>query len=117
MRPILTIILCCVMMQGCKEQEQPHLPRQKMIDIMTDIHVAEIYSTMVTDSAHRTTNKNMDSLALYYKSVFSHHKVSTEDFQNSMKWYSAHPKELDTVYIGIMAEISTLEGVVGTLPQ
>lgn len=116
-RTIIAAVVCCTMLFSCTEADKPHLPREKMKDIITDIHLAEVYSTLVTDSLHRPTNKNLDSLALYYKSILAHHKVSLGDFQNSVDWYMQNPKELDSAYVSVMAEISTLEGVLGISSQ
>lgn len=119
-RIFLLILFCTVLLPACKEAEAPHLPREKMLAVMTDIHLAEVYSTMVNDTSHKTVNKNMDSLAYYYKSVLKHHNVTVDEFRNSLNWYAKNPQELDSVYINVMAEISTLEGVLNTgtaLPQ
>ena len=119
-RIFLVIILSIVLLPACKEADSPHLPREKMLAVMTDIHMAEVYSTMVNDSTHKSLNKNMDSLAYYYRSVLKHHNVTEDEFSESLDWYSKNPAELDTVYISIMAEISMLEGVLNTgttLPQ
>lgn len=116
-RTLIAAIACCTLLYSCSEGEKPHLPREKMKDIITDIHLAEVYSTFVTDSLHRPTNKNLDSLAFYYKSILSHHKVSLGDFQNSLDWYMKNPKELDSTYVSVLAEISTLEGVLGISSQ
>lgn len=105
---------------SCKEAEKPHLSREKMLGIVTDLHLAEVYSTMKNED--KSANKNMDSLAYYYKSILSHHKVTMEELKSSIKWYSENPKELDSVYINTLTEISTIEGVINAsannnLPQ
>jgi len=113
MRGIAILLLSCVMISGCKEREEPPLPREKMTAIITDLHLAEVYSSMVNDSTHKTTNKNLDSLAYYYKSILAHHNVSMQEFSNSLNWYSRETVQLDSVYVDVLAEISIQEGAMG----
>lgn len=117
MRSLIITLFCCLSFYACKEQEGTHISREKMVGIMGDLHLAEVYSTMVSDSLHRATNKNYDSLALYYKSILAHHKVSMEDFKSSLHWYSAHTEEMDSVYVKVLTDISVLEGMLGISPQ
>ena len=111
MRNILLFLLFIVLASSCKHEEPPHLPREKMIDIMKDIHLAEVYSSMVDASEERTTNKNMDSLVKYYNIVFNTHNITQEDFNKSVDWYAKHPKELDSVYTHMLTHLSELDGL------
>jgi hypothetical protein len=108
---LLTILLIVGLMSSCAENEPRPVPREKMTEIMTDIYLAEVYSTLVSDSTGISVNKNKDSLALYYKSVLSHHGITLDEFSNSLRWYSDHPNELDSVYINVLNELSTMEGL------
>lgn len=108
--PIIILFTCLV--SACVENDVKHVSRQKMTGIMTDIYLAEAYSSVVFDSTGMSANKNKDSLALYYKSVLNHHGVSLDEFSNSLRWYSSHPEEMDSMYINVLTELSTMEGLV-----
>lgn len=96
---------------SCQEVTTPHLPAEKMEEILLDIHLAEAYSTMVPkDSTVRITDKNLDSLAVYYKKVFDNHQITPQQFLSSMKWYKEHPVELDSIYTRMIPRISEIEG-------
>ncbi|MCB0696710.1 MAG: DUF4296 domain-containing protein [Chitinophagaceae bacterium] len=110
-RILLSIIGCMLLTTACKDEELKHLSRDKMTTLLTDLHIAEVYSTMVNDSTHKSLNKNTDSLAYYYKSILAHHNVSMHELQESMQWYGQHPSELDSVYITMLNELSTMEGL------
>lgn len=111
MQKSLAIIICLVLaFTSCKEQDQPHLSRKQMQNILTDLHLAEVYSTMKNED--NSSNKNMDSLAYFYKSILEHHNVKVSDLKSSLEWYSNNAKELDSVYINVMTELSTIEGVI-----
>ena len=111
MRGFLVAAGCILLMASCEEEETPHMPREQMVQLITDLHTAEVYSTMVNDSTHKTVNKNYDSLAFYYKSILNHHNITMEELKENLLWYSKNPAEFDSVYVKVLDEISTLEGL------
>ena len=104
----LVMMLCCL---SCKEEEQPHLSREEMMKVLQDVHLAEVYSTMVDFGEERTTNKNLDSLAKYYNVVFQAHGITQEEFNASAEWYAQHPNELDSVYTKMVTSLNELDGM------
>lgn len=117
MRRTLNIFICTiVLVASCKETDEAPIPKEKMVGMITDIHLAEVYSTMVNDSLHRTVNRNIDSLGHYYKSILNHYGVSMEQFKEGMEWYSSHPEQLDTAYIKTLENLSTMEGIINAAP-
>jgi hypothetical protein len=95
---------------SCSEKEEAHLPPAKMQQILYDIHLAEAYSTMaLRDSTHRRSERNIDSLALYYATIFRHHKLSAAEFNRSLDWYKQHPEELDSIYTKMIPDMLKLE--------
>ena len=97
-RNIFFILALGLVLGGCNRLNSGHLPRQKMEDVLMDISFAENYSAMDQSNNHAKGTKNTDSLSIFYKEIFAHHKISQEDFTESMAWYKAHPDELDTLY-------------------
>jgi hypothetical protein len=89
-----------------KEDSKDHIGPAKMGRILTDIHFAEAYSSMVKDSLHKGNAKNIDSLAHFYKSIFAHYNISQQQFDESMEWYRQHPEELDTAYAHVMTDLN-----------
>ncbi len=78
---------------------------------MTDIHLAESYSSLiVTDSIQKQTiNKNTDSLVYFYASILAKHKTSVGQFEEALQWYSLHPQLLDTVYANMMPVFDSMK--------
>ena len=107
------LLLVILAFAACKSKVSTyHLPPAKMGKLMMDIHTAEIYSSIVTkDSLHRRDEKNMDSVAFYYKEIFAHYRITKEQFDESMDWYRHHPEDLDSLYTKMLPELSKLEGV------
>jgi len=104
-----------VFLFSCKSHDDDHLSRQKMQLILADMHDAENYSTMAfkdtvkTDGRYRLPQKNMDSLAHYYRMILAHYQLSVNEFNKNIKWYSAHPDDLDSVYVDLINTYSKLE--------
>lgn len=110
-RVALLVVLLGLSASSCSNEEFTPIPREDMLSILSDIHLAEVYSTMVRDSLNQSVNKNMDSLSSYYKTILAHHNISYADLKKNMDWYSTHPADLDTVYINMLDEMSAMEGV------
>lgn len=108
----LLLIFTVGILSSCAEKGQQPLSREKMTEVLTDIYLAEVYSSVVSDSTGMSANKNMDSLAVYYKVVLNHHGITLDKFSNSLRWYSNHPAELDSVYVNVLEELSTMEGLI-----
>lgn len=92
-------------------REPAHLSQEKMQSILADMHIAETYATMVLqDSTHPVIDKNMDSLALYYKEIFRHHNVTQAEFEESLKWYQLNTDEIDSIYARMLVDFNKMEG-------
>ncbi len=95
---------------SCRQKDEFHLPADKMQQVLFDVHLAEVYSIVVNqDSLHRGTDRNQDSLAAYYLSVFKHHKITPKQFEQSIDWYKHHPEDLDSIYTKMIPDMSKLD--------
>lgn len=104
----LTALLC-----SCK-QNKPTIDATKMKLILTDLHYAEAYSMNLNkDTSSVETKRNMDSLAVFYHSILNHHHVSLKEFETSFSWYAHHPDELDSIYLKMLPDMTTQEGIYG----
>lgn len=104
-------------MTACNVGESSHLPREKMQKILYDIHIAETYSVIIMqDSVSRTSEKNLDSLAHFYNTIFKHYGITAEQFGKSLDWYKQNPSELDSIYVAMIPEMSKLEGKYSSPP-
>lgn len=69
---------------ACKDaSEQPPVPLDTMRSIMLDIHTAEYYSQYKNIDQSRQ-QKNMDSLAVYYSSIFKHYNLTFEAYKEAL---------------------------------
>ena len=80
---------------------------------MYDIHLAETYSQGLGDTTGNKFDKNYDSLAVFYSSIFKHHKITFEEFNEALEWYRKRPAQMDSLYAGILDRLNTLKAKEG----
>jgi hypothetical protein len=101
-----------LLMVSCQEKDKAPVAPDKMQKIITDLHFAEVYSSMVDDTLHIARNKNKDSLAVYYRDILAHHKITEQEFMTGLEWYKIHPDELDSIYSRILPQMNALEATI-----
>lgn len=111
MRFVSFVLLINILFISCKVKDNgDHLPQAEMEKILLDVNLAEAYSQAPANMVARgTSGKNKDSLAVYYKDIFAHYKITEEQFTESLNWYKNHPDKLDTLITGITLTINTLQ--------
>jgi hypothetical protein len=80
-----------------------------MAAILTDIHLAESYSTLLKDSLHQSGDRNLDSLNALYQTILGHYNITLKEFNTSFEWYKKHPSELDSIYQKVITNYSIME--------
>jgi hypothetical protein len=97
---------------SCSDARQAPIPPARMQAVLGDIHIAESYSVFLKqDSLHKAKERNPDSLAVFYRSVFRHHGITPEQFNEGINWYRMHPEELDSIYTRMIPEITRLDAL------
>lgn len=92
---------------ACNNNTDLPIPADKMVRIISDIHVSEYYSQgLGTNSAFK---KNHDSLAVYYSSILQHHQVSYDSFMNAYVWLMQHPAIMDSIYTKALENLEALK--------
>lgn len=111
MRKYMFILFLSGILLSCNDtSEKDIIPPAKMGRILSDVQIAEVYSTIIDDTAsHYVTNRNVDSLKRYYNDIFTHHNVTPEAFAKSIDWYKRNPDKLDSVYVKIIPQLTKLE--------
>jgi hypothetical protein len=102
-RSLLVFGILCLL-SACKKEEA-HLSPDRMIPILTDLHLADAYSNMVRDTLHPNGEKNYDSLAVWTNQIFAKHHITAKDFNKSLDWYRDRPVELDSLFAGVIPQL------------
>ena len=88
---------------SCTQKEADVLPMAKMEQILYDINLAEAYSTVARHEQNLGGVKDLDTLSTFYKAIFEHHKITLQQYEQSMQWYKTHPVQLDSLYSHVSA--------------
>lgn len=108
---VIVLSLCCIgCSNGMEAADGQHMPQDKMEKVLLDLHMAEVYSSMVKDSLHESRSKDMDTLAVFYKDIFAHHGITQQEFDESYDWYRSHPTVIDTIYKRMMVTFANMPG-------
>ena len=78
-----------------------------MATILSDIHMAQ-----AAVSVYSIGDTVRYSLGDYIPAIFKNHHTSQRQFDSSLKFYSANPELLDSIYKQVLDELSRKEGEV-----
>jgi len=77
------------------------LPKDKMVNIMKDIHMAE--AELSVNSSNIINNPLADTIS--YTDIFSKNKIQKWQYDSSMMYYSLHPEILNEIYDEVINEL------------
>ena len=102
---ISILFLSSLILISCSKNEEKIpadiISKDKMVQVMVDIHLAEARSQMGTPFNDVKAQKQS-----YYKFIFKKHKISYEQLRKSLNYYSAHPEIFSEVYDEVITELS-----------
>lgn len=78
------------------------LPEDKMIDILTDIHITEAGAALTP--VHPDTL--LRYIPGYHNRIFQKNGVKPEEFKVSFEWYLDNPLEMEKVYEGVLSRLA-----------
>lgn len=111
-RSALLLLIWMPLLFACVNKRKPPIEPHKMEQVLMDLHMAESFSTLFrNDSIQRAKERNTDSLAVFYRSVFKRHGLTLEEFDRGMSWYKEHPEELDSIYARLVPQITAMDAV------
>ena len=109
----ITLIFACILLFACSEEKKADIPstvisKQKMAEVMIDIHLLEATMNLNNYNIDRITNGN--SSILY--DVFKKHKITKKEYRESFNYYSQHPEILTEVYQLVLDNLSKMQAEV-----
>lgn len=84
-----------------------------MVKVLTDMHLAEVYSQGIGDSVRNRFEKNYDSLSAFYISILKHHKLGFETFNETIAWYKERPAMMDSLYAKVLSNVVEIRSRAG----
>ena len=83
------------------------LPKEKMAQIISDIHIAEAEASMgaLPDSASTARI----AIGTSFQKIFEKNKITKAQYDTSLVFYIEHPELLDTIYGQVLNELSKMQ--------
>lgn len=107
------IILIVVLVGGCAREEVVPLPlpKDKLVDVLIDVHLAEAMLDKLPSLDQDTVGK------VYYQMIFREHEINRADFDESMNILREDPERLNLLYEEILDTLNVLEAGARGMPE
>jgi hypothetical protein len=100
-----------LLLSACVEPEKPPaylLSKEQMINILTDIHIAEAKVNMMN-------LRSYDSMQVLYRKlegdIFKKYQVDTAVYNKSYQYYLENTKEMDEIYAALVDSLTLRENL------
>lgn len=90
---------------GCKSTPKGVLSEEKMVEVLTEIHIAE--GRLKTVNIFSDSAKKM--APVLYHDIYREQQVTAEEFQNSYTYYQKDPKKFEAIIDKVIIELSKQE--------
>lgn len=103
MRLYIALLVGVFLFFSCKEEIKSGLSDEKMVNVLTDLHLAE--------ASMLTLNKRLkDSIhVVYYEQVFKIHEVNDSLFFEELEILRKSPKRVEEIYTKVIDNIEQLD--------
>lgn len=109
-RLIGIFVVLAVFMAACDkpviEKPKKLIPRDKMIDIITDMHYAE---ALYQNRRYSSDQFSRFTEADFYYSILKKYNYADSVFEKSLIYYSSTPKEYEKIYSRVLNKLSEME--------
>jgi hypothetical protein len=78
-----------------KENPNTLIDKNTFIKVLQEVHLSESEFHLTKYNRKETAEKLLLS---DYETIFSENNITKEDFDNTLKYYSNHPDELEVIY-------------------
>ena len=104
----LLFLIFVLLLSGCNIKPLSVFNKEKMADIIFDLHITESTIAMRKSSLKRVERQ------AYYNSVFAKYNTTKEAFDKSLAWYSRNPPKLEAVYAIVKEKQAEREALVNS---
>jgi hypothetical protein len=102
---IFSLLIFCLSCNIENKPPQNVIPKDKMIDILVDMHLADGMFTIVEI---RSEMAKKDSIN-FYSVIFENHGYTRQDFDTTVYYYSHNINEYNKIYIEVLNRLSEME--------
>jgi hypothetical protein len=102
------LIVCAIVISSC-EKKPVEIPKdvlsgEKLIPVLTDIHLAEAM-LQIKNLGRNDSTRNI--AYGYYADIFKHHNITPEQFKRSFDFYTSQPELMSALYDSVITQLST----------
>ena len=107
----IVFIFCLFVFYACGSRDEKLkvpdniIQPDEMVSILVDFHLVEA-SLSLSQDKHEDVNQTTN---FRYRSVMEKHKISRAKFDESIRYYSSHMKEMHKIYQQVVVELSTTQ--------
>lgn len=106
-------VVICLLLFACSEEKKAGipshiLPKQKMADVMLEVHLLEAAMSLNTYRTDMVTNGNPTPTF----DVFDKNKITKDQYNKSFEYYAQHPELLNEVYQLVLENLSKMQAEV-----
>lgn len=76
-----------------------------MIEVLVDIHLADATLSI----ANLKINRDTSEIELYYGDVLKKYRITQNQIENSLKYYTSRPKEFEKIYEKVSEKLAKME--------
>jgi len=105
MKRLLLLFFMIIFLNACKSDDRPKgvLEKKKMIEVLTNVHLADGYASSLYSDSSRNT------IAAMYGSIYKKYNTDSLGIRKSLEYYSRNPAELKVMYETIVKNLEALE--------
>jgi hypothetical protein len=104
------ILVMVLVFSACDEPvvEKPKklVPRDRMVDMLTDMHIAE---SVFQNRRYSSDQVFQFTEADFYYSILKKYNVVDSTFEKSLIYYSSYPKEFEKIYSRVLNKLNEME--------
>jgi hypothetical protein len=105
----ITILIIYISLFSCFEEKRQGIPdailsKQKMAEVMMDVHLLEAAMNMNT---YRFDSKTKGSFAEF--DIFIKNKITKKIYDDSFEYYTLHPNQLTEIYQIVLENLSKMQ--------
>ena len=78
------------------------IDKNTFIKVLQEVHISESEFHLTKYNRKETAEKLLLS---DYETIFSENNITKEDFENTLKYYSNHPDELEIIYDKVLERL------------
>lgn len=101
------LFVCMLLSCGGKEEavDIPSniLPKEKMVQVITEVHIAEAQAHI------KTLPDSTSTEAISFQKIFEKQSITKQEYEESLAFYIDHPVLLDSIYVQVLNELSKMQ--------